>query len=101
MKKLYTFDNDQRTKSESNLKDLLQDKKIWINYHHRTKSYRWAYQLFLVHQNRIINCTRMVMIIMNGKIINEKYLYGTPDSMIESLSFTLFGKHSEIEIWTL
>jgi hypothetical protein len=99
MMKTYQFTDDERDKSAQNLKELLKgNKKIWVNVHHKTKSYRWAYQLFLVYENKIIDCTRMVMIIMNGKIKNENYLYGSPDNVIDFLSNKLFGNYSEIEM---
>lgn len=99
MTKLYIFTDEERSKTANNLKTLLKDNKnIWVNIHHRTKTYRWAYQLFLVHENTIIDCTRMVMIIMNGKIKHESYLYGSADNMIDYLSKQLFDNYSEIKM---
>jgi hypothetical protein len=99
MSKLYIFTTEERNKTANNLKELLKDNKnIWVNIHHRTKSYRWAYQLFIVHENTIIDCTRMVMIIMNGKIKHESYLYGSADNTIDFLSKQLFDNYSEIKM---
>lgn len=99
MTNTHLYTNEERNKTANNLKELLKNnKKIWVNIHHKTKSYRWAYQLFLVHENSIIDCTRMVMIIMNGKIKNENYLHGSPDNAIDFLSIQLFGNHSEIKM---
>jgi hypothetical protein len=99
MTKNYLFTTEERNKTANNLKELLKDgKNIWVNIHHRTKTYRWAYELFIVHENTIIDCTRMVMIIMNGKIKHESYLYGSADNTIDSLSIQLFGNHSEIKM---
>lgn len=99
MNKLYLFTDEERNKTANNLKVLLEgNKNIWVNIHHRTKTYRWAYQLFIVHENTLIDCTRMVMIIMNGKIKHESYLYGSADNTIDFLSKQLFGNYSEIKM---
>lgn len=99
MTKHHIYSNEERNKTANNLRELLKDNKnIWVNIHHRTKTWRWVYQLFLVHENSIIDCTRMVMIVMNGKIKHESYLYGSADNTIDFLSKQLFGNYSEIKM---
>lgn len=99
MTKLYIFTDEERNKTANRLKNLLEgNKNIWVNVHHRTKTWRLVYQLFLVHDDKIIDCTLMVMIVMKGEIKNEKYLYGSADNLIDLLSKRLFDNYSEIKM---
>ena len=62
MTNTYLYTDAERNKTTNNLKELLKNnKKIWVNIHHKTKSYRWAYQLFLVHENSIIDTIHNIM----------------------------------------